>query len=850
MDSPEQTPPVTGLSEQEAVSRLQAEGPNELPSSRARSIAAITWGILTEPMILLLAGAAIVYLLLGELRDSLILLASVLVVVGISLYQERKTERALEALRDLSSPRALVIRGGQERRIAGREVVRGDLIVLSEGDRVPADAIVLSATNLSVDESLLTGESVPVSKSAGSRDADMGLPGGDDLPFVFSGTLVVRGSGNAEVKAIGLNTQLGRIGKSLQSLVPEKTHLEKETSRLVGILATLGLGVCVLIALIYGFTRHDWLNGTLAGITAAISLLPEEFPVVLTVFLALGAWRIAKHNVLTRQPSAIEALGAATVLCVDKTGTLTENKMSVQKLWAHGGFCDLTSEKQQLPEDFHALVEFAILASERKPFDPMDLAFQDLGERFLLDTEHLHPDWGLVHEYPLVRERLALARVWRNSGTQGYIVAAKGAPEAIAELCHLGDGVLKDANRVAAEMASEGLRLLGVARAHLSGDPLPQDPKDFVFEFLGLVGLADPIRADVPAAVQECSRAGVRVVMITGDYPETARYIARQIGLLTHSQVLTGKELDTMNDVELRARIEEISVFARAVPEHKLRLVEALKARGEVVAMTGDGVNDAPALKAAHIGIAMGKRGTDVARESADLVLLDDAFPSIVQAIRLGRRIFDNLRRAMAYVVSVHIPVAGLALLPVIFRYPIVLLPLHVVFLELIVDPACSIAFEAEREAPGIMTRPPRSPSEPLFSRPSLFMSILGGSTVLLISLGAMWLGLHRGEGEGNVRILAFGALLLGNLALILANRSWTRSVFSLRGSANSALWWIVGGAFGLFLAILAIPGAREAFRFSTVHADDLVICFAAGLLNLLVLEALKWAVQARMKMV
>jgi Ca2+-transporting ATPase len=792
-------------------------------------------------MLLLLVAAGAIYLALGELKDSLVLLASIFVVLGISLYQQRKTERALEALRDLSSPRALVIRNGKEKRVAGREVVRGDIVVLQEGDRVAADARVLSTVSLSVDESLLTGESVPVRKSALTARGTEASVANEESSSVFSGTMVVQGHGVAEVTATGTRTELGKIGKALVALRPEQSKLKREVSRVVKIMAILGLSVCVLVAVVYGLTRSDWLNGLLVGITMAMSLLPEEFPVVLTVFLALGAWRISRKNVLTRAPTAIEALGAATVLCVDKTGTLTQNQMAVRKLFASGQSyaVDRTSESS-LPERFHELVEFGILASQRKPFDPMDLAFKQLGESYLLDTDHLHRDWALLREYPLSPRLLAVSRVWQAADSSSRVVAAKGAPMAIAELCHLSTAELEEVKNTAEQMSEEGLRILAVARAETQKQELPDDPHRFQFHLVGLVGLADPIRTEVPGAIQECHTAGIRVVMITGDFAGTARSIARQAHLNESERVLTGSELERMTDTELQSAVRTVNVFARVVPQQKLRLVEALKANGEVVAMTGDGVNDAPALKSAHIGIAMGGRGTDVAREAAELVLLDDAFSSIVAAIRLGRRIFDNLKKAMSYVLAIHVPIAGLALIPVLFKWPLVLLPVHIVFLELIIDPACSVAFEAEAEETNVMRRPPRDPQLPLFDHRTLLLSFLQGASVLVIALAVFVIAHLRGEPETNTRALTFTTFIIANLALILANRSWTRPIVATLRSPNPALWWVIGGALAILVTVLNVPFARDLFRFSRLHSVDLVICVVAGVLSVMWFEALK----------
>lgn len=828
------------LSEREAAKRLATDGPNELPSSRPRSIWTIAWEVMREPMFLLLLGAGGIYLLLGDIEEALLLLGFVFVVIGITLYQERKTERALEALRDISSPRALVIRDGKHRRVSGREVVRDDIVVLREGDRVPADAVLLSSTNLTVDESLLTGESVAVRKSP-SWDADvMARPGGEDLPFVYSGTLVVQGQGIAQVRAIGANTELGRIGKALQGLQQEDTPLQRETRRVVRNLALLGLALCAAVILLYGFTRGAWLQAVLAGITLAMAMLPEEFPVVLTIFLALGAWRMSQKRVLARRIPAVETLGAATVLCVDKTGTLTQNRMSVRMLLARDSTYDLVAHRSDsFPEAFHDLIEFSILASQQDPFDPMELAFKEFGEQKLAGSEHLHPDWKLAREYPLSRKLLSMARVWQAPSSPTLVVAAKGAPECIAKLCGLaGDQLSGMLGRVSA-MAADGLRVLAVARAFCKVS-LPDDQEGFAFEYLGLVGLADPVRPTVADAIAECYTAGIRVVMITGDYPVTAQSIARQIRLSNPSEVVTGSELDAMPDAELKQRVASVNLFARVIPEQKLRLVSALKSNGEIVAMTGDGVNDAPALKAAHIGVAMGGRGTDVAREASSLVLLDDDFSSIVHAVKMGRRIFDNLKKAMAYIFAIHVPIAGLSLIPALFGWPLLLMPVHIVFLELIIDPACSTAFEAEPEEADVMRRPPRDPAKPLFDRRMVGVGMLQGASALFVVLVAFAIATARHQSEGTVRALTFATLIVSNLALIWTNRSWTRTILETLQFRNLALWWVTGGALVFLGLVLYLPPLQKLFRFAPLGRLDSTIAILAATASVLWFELLK----------
>jgi Ca2+-transporting ATPase len=831
---------LSGLSHGDAEARLLEEGYNELPSEKPRSTVAILLAVIREPMFLLLLAGGAVYLLVGDSEEGLILLSFVFVIMGITLYQQRRTEHTLEALRDLSSPRALVIRDGVEQRIAGREVVRGDVVVLHEGDRVPADGVLLSSTNLSVDESLLTGEALPVRKTAGATAAAIDRPGGEGTPFVYSGTLVVRGQAIAEMRAIGADTEIGTIGTAVRTLDAEKTGLQIQTGQLVRNIALIGLVLFIVVVLVYGATRGDWLDGLLAGIALAMAMLPEEFPVVLTVFLVLGAWRISRQEVLTRNAPAIETLGAATVLCTDKTGTLTVNRMAVHSLFVGDEFYSVDFDSARaLPEPFHELVEYSILASQKDPFDPMEKAFRELGEHFLAETEHLHENWALEREYPLSEKLLALSRVWRSPDETDYVIAAKGAPEAIADLCHLTAEEQRDLAEHISALAAKGLRVLGVARASFRPLELPPKQHDFVFDFLGLIGLVDPVRPAVADAVTECYRAGIRVIMVTGDYPDTARSIAVRIGLAPRDEIITGPELEGIDDRTLQERIKTASIFARTVPEQKLRLVQALKANGEVVAMTGDGVNDAPAMKAADIGVAMGKRGTDVAREASSLVLLDDDFSSIVSAVRLGRRIYDNIKKAMGYVLAIHIPIAGVTLLPVLFNWPLILLPVHIAFLELIIDPASSVVFEAEPADPNVMMRPPRDPREPLFTRGQLGANLLQGVVILIIVMLIYIAATFYGQTDNQARTIAFTTLVIANLCLIISGRSHEAfTVAPLR--SNRALWFVVGGATIFLACALNLPALQSVFLFAPLSAAAVIVSVAAGLSSLGLFEALK----------
>lgn len=835
---------LAGVTSQDAARRLAEDGPNELPSAKKQNLAHQAWDVMREPMLLLLLVAGTVNFLLAEPLDGVILMVSVVGVIAISLYQEHKTEGALGALRDLSSPRALVVRDGRQLRIAGRDVVRGDVVLLAEGDRVPADAVLDESVNLSVDESALTGESVPVRKAGGASDASaarMGRPGGDATPWVFSGTLVVKGHGIALVKETGAGTELGRIGTALRTIESERTPLQREINRLVRVIAVASVGAAAAVVILYGLTRGHWLEGVLAGIATAMALLPEEFPVVLTVFLAVGAWRMSQRHVLARRSAVIETLGSATVVCVDKTGTLTMNSMTVRQLIVDGSVHEL--DDRPLPEEFHEIAEFAVLASPVDPFDPMDRAFKDLGQKYLGETEHLHRDWELVREYPLSEKLLALSHVWRSPDRAEYVVASKGAPEAVADLCHL-DGDERMALTVQVEAATaDGQRVLAVARARFDhADSLPTEQYDFDFQWLGLAALYDPVRPGVADAVAQCAGAGVRVVMVTGDYPGTALAIAREVGLDAAAGCITGPELETMSDAELARRIRTVSVFARMVPEQKLQLIRALKVNGEVVGMTGDGVNDAPALRAADIGIAMGARGTDVARESAALVITDDDFASIVGGIRQGRGIFDNLRKAMSYIIAVHVPIFGMALIPVfVSDWPLVLLPVQIAFLELIIDPACSIVFDSEEIDPKIMDQPPRKAGEPMFGRRVLTIAALQGLTVLAAVVGVYLWAVLGGRPDDVVRSVTFETLVIGNLALILVNRSWRLSVWrSFRERRNPTLKWILGWTGTLLIVVLTVPGPRSAFNFGPMRPSEWLVALVAGLAGVAWFEVYK----------
>ncbi|MEO6185055.1 MAG: cation-translocating P-type ATPase [Steroidobacteraceae bacterium] len=825
----------SGLSSADARARLISDGPNELPRAGRRSVLRVVFDVLREPMLALLLAGGVAYLLLGSLTEALILLVFATFSIAVTVVQESRTERVLEALRDLSAPRALVIRDGVRVRIAGREVVRDDLLVLEQGDRVAADALLLEAADLQTDESLLTGESVPVGKVASASDSvDEALrPGGDGQPHVYSGSLVARGGGIARVLATGPHTQIGKIGQSLATLETESPRLHAQTRRVVIWCAAGGGAVALLVVVLYGLLRGSWIEAVLAGIAIGMSMLPEEFPVVLTVFMAMGAWRIGRVGVLTRRAAAIETLGSATVLCTDKTGTLTENRMSVAALWLPSGETALPGTDAKFAPAFHPLLNTAALASAVEATDPMEIALHAAR----VASAGSQAAGKLLHAYALRPELLAMSNAWKVG--DHLKLTAKGAPEAIAGLCRLQPDAQATMTAAVEAMASQGIRVLAVATATPPDQQWAESQRDYLFELQGLVGLADPLRASVPAAVAECRSAGIRVVMITGDYAATARTIATQAGIAA-GEVLTGNELAALDATALAARLDRVTVFARIMPEQKLRIVEAYKAAGEVVAMTGDGVNDAPSLKAAHIGVAMGKRGTDVAREASAIVLLEDDFGSIVHSVRLGRRIYDNIRKAIAFIFAVHVPIAGLALLPLFFGLPILFGPIHIALLELVIDPVCALVFEAERDEDDIMRRKPRNPAEPLFSFSMVAWSLFQGLVAFAMLATVFLVETRLGMPESELRALVFFALVAELLALILVNRSFSASLGQALVRNNKALRYVFAAVLAITGLILFWPRAQALLKFGSIAWTDMALAGGLGLALLVVLEACK----------
>jgi Ca2+-transporting ATPase len=816
-----------GLSEEEAGRRLSTHGPNEIEDRERHGLLSTLRGVATEPMFLLLLVAAAIYLVLGDLGEGLLLAFFAVVTVGLVIFQERRSEHALDALRVLAAPQVRVVRGGQVRRIAARELVPGDLFLVGEGERLAADGIAREAGGLSIDESLLTGESVPVRKRASELPAGPSTEpvDGDDTPHVYASTLAVSGHGVVEVLATGRDTRVGRIGASLAGIETAPTPLQRHLRRLVQVFGAAAIVASGALVVWYGLQRGDWMQGVLSAIALGMAMLPEEFPMALTVFLALGAWRLARIKVLSRRPAVIEALGAATVLCVDKTGTLTENRMQLRRLVTDSA--DIAVKPgAPLPEDVHRLLEFGMLASRRGGIDPMDRALLSQGDAALADTEHLHPDWRLTHEYPLSAELLAISHQWTDASGLRRI-AAKGAPEAVFDLCHLSPQRVEAQLAKVRSLADQGLRVLAVAEGSAGNGETARNQHDYDFNLLGLVAFEDPLRASVPDAVAQARGAGIAVAMITGDHVATALAMARQAGIDVDAGALTGGEIERMNEVALAEALRRVRVFARVMPEQKLRLVEAFRRNGETVAMTGDGVNDAPALKASHIGIAMGVRGTDVAREAAGLVLLDEDFGRIVGGVRMGRRIFDNLRKVMIYITAIHVPIAGLALLPLLFGLPPLMLPAHVVLTEMVIDPVCSLAFEGAPEDPRVMQRPPRRSDEGIVGWPMLWQGLLQGGCLLAGTMAIYMVALQAGRDGDIARTLAVIGLTVGNLLLVAVNAAAGVGWHALFAASARAFWGVTAAASAALAVAVVVPGVRRLLHFGVPAAGDLALGLA-----------------------
>ncbi len=794
-------PNMAGLTAAEAHKLQEKYGKNELTQGKKQNFFSKALHIICEPMFLLLIVAAIIYFILGEPRDGAIMLVFVICIISIDIIQEWKTDKTLNALKDLSAPHITVIRDCKEQTIASADLVPGDLMMIYEGIKIPADGIVVKCSDLCVDESSLTGEAEGVWK----------LPTENAEPttdywrrdYCYAGTLVTQGTATVCVDKIGAVTEYGKIGANVTAAPDEDTPLQKQTGSLVKLCAGIAAVLFALVGLFTWFNIPDHAIGDrliesiLSGITLAMAMIPEEFPVILTVFLSMGAWRLAKKQSLVRKLPSVETLGAVSVLCVDKTGTITMNQMTVQDVWALDG-------------DNHTLCETMGLGCETDAYDPMEKAMLSHCDNLGISKEHLFSG-ELVSEYAFTNELKMMGHVWRRNGE--LVIAAKGSPERILTICNMSNEKRKIAERKIMEMSKEGLRVIAVATAKPQSEAeIPAQITDCTLTLCGLIGLADPPRESVKADIAVCNKAGIRVVMITGDNGITASSIAKKIGMPNSDHIITGDMLSEMSDEELREEVKDVSIFSRVVPEHKMRIVKAFKENGEIVAMTGDGVNDASALKYADIGIAMGKRGSEVSREAADLILMDDNFTTIVETVKDGRRIYDNIRKAVGYVFTIHIPIAFASLLaPMLGIAPtaLLLLPLHVVLLELLIDPICSIVLERQPAEMDIMERKPRDPKEKLLTATILFKSVLQGLVIFAASFGAYYTILDgNAAGAPTARAMGLTIIMLSNLFLVQVNSSdHDLAAQSIKRLVKDKVMWAVNfGTLAMLGVILYSP--------------------------------------------
>ena len=807
-----------GLNSEEVEKLQKKYGMNELVSQEKPNMLKKFLGVFKEPMFLLLLIAATVYFLLGAPKDGAIMLVFVGFVASITFIQEWKTEKTMNALKDLTSPKVNTLRNGKNILIKSTELVPGDVVFLSEGERIPADCIVLEPSNFSVDESILTGESEYVMKVSTSQSEESTDYWKKDI--LYAGTLCVFGKCTAIVKFTGINTEYGKIGKAISEAKDEPTPLQKKVSILVKNIAIAGVILCISVMVASYFYSFDILNSILSGISLAMAIIPEEFPVVLTVFLSMGAYRLAKNNTLMRKISAVETLGSATVLCVDKTGTITQNKMKVKSIYSEGRIFNNEDLKNQ------ELSDLMVLSCEKDPYDPMEKAILEAANLSQLETLYKY-DLSKKIAFDSKTKRMANVYLKNNK----YYVAVKGSAETVLGLCNLDKQTMDEINIEIDKMASNGLRVL--ALADCTSEEVYEDIECYDLTFKGLVGLQDPPKDGVEEAIKLCKKAGIRVVMITGDYSKTAMAIGEEIGLKFTDKVIVGNEIDSLSENELCEVVKSCDVFSRVIPEQKMKIVKALKKNGEIVAMTGDGVNDAPALKSADIGIAMGKRGTEVAKEAADMILMDDNFTTIVKSVKDGRRVYDNIRKAMVYILIIHIPIAAMAMFAPLFNLPPLLLPMHIMLLELIIDPTCSIVFEGEPAEANIMENPPRPPREPLLTRSLTIKVVLQGIVMFLAAFMPFHYMIDLGVSSEYARSFSLITFIVANVTLVLVNRSNTELLYHLIKEKGSKVRLIVNSmALIMVFVIVYIPILNSFFRTEKIGIYPLIIAIVLGFIS------------------
>lgn len=826
---------IIGLTSEEVFKQRELYGRNELQSQKKESFLKKIIHILTEPMFLLLIVAATIYFFLGEPRDGAIMLVFVMVIIMIEIYQEWKTDKTLNALKDLSAPKIAVIRDGKRQIIYSAELVVNDIMLIEEGDKIPADGKILITSDLRVDESSLTGESESVYKVISQ---DNNEDNGEDYwrkDYIYAGTLVIQGSATILVEKIGTNTEFGKIGLNIVEVKEEITPLKRQTNKIVktAFLIAVVFFTLTFIVTFINLSSLDFneriVKSGLASVTIAMALIPEEFPVVLAVFLSMGAWRLAQKNALIKNLSAVETLGAASILCVDKTGTITMNKMSVNKTFS-------------LNNDMDDLVEIMGQACETEAYDPMEQAMLLYSEEYGISKKHLFSG-KLIDEYPFTNELKMMGHIWFHDNE--IIIAAKGSPEMIMSISNLSEDEKQIIEEKINDFSKEGLRVIAVGKSILKNrEDIPKNILDNNLQFLGLVGLADPPRENIKDDIEACTQAGIRVVMITGDHPSTASAIAKKINMPNPDKIITGMQLDSMSASELKEAIKDVSIFSRVLPEHKMKIVKAFKEAGHVVAMTGDGVNDAPALKNADIGVAMGKNGSQVSREAADLILLDDNFSTIVASVKDGRRIYDNIRKAIGYIFTIHIPIALAALFAPLLGISsslLLLLPLHVVLLELVIDPTCSIVLERQPAESNIMKRKPRKINENMLEKSILAKSFVQGIFIFIASFFSYYYILMSTEDITFARTMGIGIIVLGNLFLVLVNSSDYDSIFvSLKRLSKDKFMWLVPLVTFMMLLLVIYTPLNDIFGFRALSFMELIIIISLAAVSVLWYEIVK----------
>ena len=819
---------IQGLSDHQVIEARIKNGQNTLAFKKTNEFCDALLRIVKEPMMILLITAAFIYFISGKTGDGIFLSAAILLQAAISLFQYSRSKNALDKLKDFSQPKCKVIRNGVTVAVKSEEVVIGDSLVVEEGTAVTADGKIIHSNDFSVNESVLTGESMSVFKDKGSND-----------PFVYLGTTVASGLAIATVTAIGNKTRLGEIGKSLESIKEEKTPLEIQIGNFVKKMAIVGIVVFIVVWSINYVHSPHFLNSLLQSLTLAMSILPEEIPVAFTTFMALGAWRLMKMGIVVKQMKTVETLGSATVICTDKTGTLTENKMSLAKLFLMSSN-KITDSLKDLSEAEKELLKTAMWASEPIPFDPMELALHQSYQAFIENDER--PNFRMVHEYPLDGKPPMMTHVFEN--TNGLrIVAAKGAVEAMMSVSKLSTSEKESIFQAVKILADDGYRLLGVGISNFEGSHFPLRQQELSFRFIGIVAFYDPPKANIKKVLNDFYDAGISVKIITGDNTETTSAIARQIGFRGYEKCITGDELMQLDETALQKCVKEQFVFTRMFPEAKLKIINTLKADGQIVAMTGDGVNDGPALKAAHIGIAMGKKGTEIAKQAASLILINDDLSKMVDAVAMGRKIYANLKKAIQFIISIHIPIILTVFIPLALGwiYPNIFSPIHIIFLELVMGPTCSIVYENEPVEKDTMLQKPRPFSNTFFDWNELSTSIMQGLIITVATLFVYRYAVDQGYNEELTRAMVFTVLITANIFLTLTNRSFYYSIVTTLRYKNNMVPAIIFITIAVVALLLFLKPLTAFFAFETPNLMQLLLSISVGFVSVIWYEIVKW---------